>query len=136
MMLQSQPTHKRASTSDESFPLGLQGLWAISLKKTNVLGQDVDVPPIITTDYELEVVNQFMHLGSMISSDLTLYTEIDKRIGKATTTFCSPHVNVGELQAVKIKMAVYNACVISTLLYRSKTWTTCQTGEETKHFFT
>lgn len=87
MMLQSQPTHKRASNSDESFPLGLQGLGAISLKKTNVLRQNVDVPPIITTDYKLEVVNQFMHLGSMISSNLTLDTEIDKSIEKATTTF-------------------------------------------------
>ena len=37
----------------------------ISLKKTNVLGQDVDTPPvIIIVNYQLEVVHEFTYLGS------------------------------------------------------------------------
>ncbi|XP_047485900.1 uncharacterized protein LOC125036983 [Penaeus chinensis] len=60
---------------------------------------------ITIDDYELEVVYQFTYLGSTI----------DRRIGK-----------VAEL-TVKTKMAVYNACVLNTLLYSSETWTTYST---------
>ena len=39
----------------------------ISLKKTNMLAQDVDMPHVITIDnYELCVVHQFTYLGSTI----------------------------------------------------------------------
>ena len=42
---------------------------------------------IITIDeYELDVVEQFTYLGSTITDNLSLDTEIDKRIGKAATT--------------------------------------------------
>jgi len=59
----------------------------ISLKKTNVLGQDVDAPPVITiTNYQLEVVHEFTFLGSTITDNLSLDTELNKRIGKAATT--------------------------------------------------
>ena len=59
----------------------------ISLKKTNVLGQDVEAPPSITIDdYELEVVNQFTYLGSTVCSNLSLDAELNKRIGNAATT--------------------------------------------------
>ena len=58
----------------------------ISLKKTNVLGQDVDTSPVITIDnYELDVVHQFTDLGSTVSNNLSLDTEINQRIGKAAT---------------------------------------------------
>lgn len=99
----------------------------ISLKKTNVLGQGVEEPPSITIDdYELEVVNQFTYLGSTISSNLSLDTELDKRIGKAATTLARLTTRVWENSklSIKTKMAVYNACVLSTLLYGSETWTT------------
>ena len=40
----------------------------ISLKKTNVLGQDTPAPPVITIDnYELDVVHEFTYLGSTIT---------------------------------------------------------------------
>lgn len=59
----------------------------MSLKKTNVVGQDVDIPPVITIDNcKLELVNQFTYLGSTISDDLSLDAEIKKRMGKAATT--------------------------------------------------
>ena len=39
----------------------------ISLKKTNVLGQDTEAPPVITIDdYERDAVSQFTYLGSTI----------------------------------------------------------------------
>ena len=99
----------------------------ISLKKTNVLGQDTAAAPIITIDdYELDVVRQFTYLGSTMTDNLSLDTEIDKRIGKAATTLArlTNRVWTNRRLTAKTKMAVYNACVISTLLYGSETWTT------------
>ena len=59
----------------------------ISLKKTNVLGQDtMELSAITIDDYELDVAEQFTYLGSTITTNLSLDTEIDKRIGKAATT--------------------------------------------------
>ena len=56
----------------------------ISLKKTNILGQDVSSTPTISIgDYTLEVMEDFAYLGSTISSNISLDTELNKRIGKA-----------------------------------------------------
>ena len=99
----------------------------ISLKKTNILGQDIPAPPVITiNDYELKVVHQFMYLGSTITDNLSLDPEIDKRIGKAATTLAhlTSRVWTNPKLTMKTKMAVYNAYVLSTLLYGSETWTT------------
>ena len=50
----------------------------ISLKKTNVLGQDTEAPPVITIDdYELDAVCQFTYLGSTITDNL--WTQISTR---------------------------------------------------------
>ena len=99
----------------------------ISLKKANVMGQDVDTPPVITIDnYKLDVVHQFTYLGSTISDNLSLDAEINRRIGKAATTLgrLTTRVWKNPKLTVTTKMAVNNACIISTLLYGSKAWTT------------
>ena len=99
----------------------------ISLKKTNVLRQDTETPPVIAIDdYELDAVCQFTYLGSPITDNLSLDAEINKRIGNAASTLArlTARVRTSPMQYVKTKMAVYNACVISTLLYGSETWTT------------
>ena len=105
----------------------------ISLKKTNVLGQDILAPPVITIDdYELEVIHQFMYLGSTITNNLSLDPEINKRIRKAATplTCLTSRVWTNPKLKVKTKMAAYNACVLSTLFYGSKTWTMYALQEE------
>ena len=99
----------------------------ISLKKTNVLGQSTETPPSITIDdYKLDAVHQFTYLGSTITDNLSLDAEIDKRIGKAATTHArlTTRVWTSPKLTVKTKMAVDNACDISTLLYGSEAWTT------------
>ena len=74
----------------------------ISLKNTNVLGQDVDISPVITIDnYELNVVHQFTFLSSTIS-DLSTCVWENLKLTVAT------------------KIAVYETCIISTLLYGSE----------------
>ena len=104
----------------------------ISLKKTNVLGHDTEAPLVITIDnYELDAVCQFTNLGSTITDNLSLDAEIDKMIGKAASTLArlTTRVWTSPKLSAKTKMAVYNACVISTLLYGSETWTT-YSGQE------
>ena len=59
----------------------------ISLKKTNVMGQDMLSPPAITiNNFELDSIHQFTCLGSTLTDDFYLDTEIDKRVEKAATT--------------------------------------------------
>ena len=99
----------------------------ISLKKTNVLGQDtMELLAITIDDYEHDVVEQFTYLGSIITNNPSLETEIDKRIGKAATTLArlTSRVWTNTKLTVKTKMVVYKACVVSTLMYDSETWTT------------
>jgi hypothetical protein len=99
----------------------------ISLKKTNVMCQDVsEVPNISIEDYSLEVVQDFTYLGSTISNDLSLEAEINKRIGKAASSMSRLSTRVWENTKLttNTKIAVYNACVLSTLLYGSETWVT------------
>ena len=58
----------------------------ISLKKTNVMAQDADPPHISINNYELEVVSDFTYLGSTITDNFSLDVELNRRIGKASTT--------------------------------------------------
>ena len=97
----------------------------ISIKKTNIMGQSVPNAPHITiNNHELEVVKDFTYLGSTISSNLSLEAELSKRIGKASTTMARLSNRVWENSMLSIctKMKVYQACVLSTLLYSSEAW--------------
>ena len=48
----------------------------ISLKKTNVLGQNTYAPPVISIhDYELDAVCKFTYLGPTITDNLSLWTQ-------------------------------------------------------------
>ena len=59
----------------------------ISLKKTQIMGQDFDFPPAISiNENELAVTHDFVYLGSTISDTLSLDAELNRRIGKAATT--------------------------------------------------
>ena len=72
----------------------------ISLKKTQVMGQNVDVPPSINIhEYEFEDVHEFTNLGSTITDGLSLETELNRRIEKAATTFSTLTKRVDKQQA-------------------------------------
>jgi len=95
----------------------------ISLKKTEIMGQDVSEAPIINIgDYTLQVVEQFTYLGSTITSNLSLDPELNKRIGKAAAAMSKLTKRVWENNKLTTvtKVAVYRACVLSTLLYGSE----------------
>ena len=98
----------------------------ISLKKTQVLSQNPDItePQIHIGDTVLENVDTFTYLGSAVSHKLHLETELSRRIGKASSTMArlSKRVWENRLLTTRTKMKVYNACVLSTLLYGSECW--------------
>ena len=110
----------------------------ISLKKTNVLGQHtMELPAITIDDYELDVVEQFTYLDSTITDNLSLDTEIDKRIRKAATTLArlTSRVWTNPKLIMKTNMVVDNACVVGTLMYGSETWTTYARQEKRLNSF-
>ena len=77
----------------------------ISIKKTNVLGQNVSPAPSISIgDSSLEpcvrLVEEFTYLGSVISSSLNLDLELNGRIDKASSIMsASIQKSVGKYQA-------------------------------------
>ena len=110
----------------------------ISLKKTEVMGQDVsEVPHITIEDHTLGVTDTFTYLGSKISSNLSLDAELNARIGKAATTMSRLTKRVWENKklTIKTKVKVYQACVMSTLLYGSEAWTLYSSQERKLHAF-
>ena len=98
----------------------------ISIKKTNILAQGTEIIPDIKVNSEsLEVVGEFTYLGSTIAANLSLDSELNRRIGRASSTFAKLSHKVWENSklSIKTKIDVYKACVLSTLLYASETWT-------------
>ena len=66
-----------------------------------------------------------MYLGSTITDNLSIDSELNKRIGKAAMTLSKPTKRVWSNNKLSdhTKVNVYKACVISTLLYGSESWT-------------
>ena len=97
----------------------------------------MELPAITIDDYELDVVEQLTYLGSTITNNLSLDTEIDKRIGKAATTLArlTSRVWTNPKLTVKTKMVVYNARVVSTLMYGSDSWSTYARQEKRLNSF-
>ena len=90
------------------------------------MGQDVsDAPEIKIGDHTLGVTDSFTYLGSTITSNLCLDAEINTRIGKAASCMARLSKRVWENKKLttRTKAQVYQACVLSTLLYGSETWT-------------
>ena len=93
------------------------------------MAQDVDSPPNITIlEHELEFLHDFVYryFGSTISDTLALYSELNRRIGKAATTISSLTKRVWSDKKLtqNTKIQVYRAYVLSTLLYGRESLTT------------
>uniref|UniRef100_A0A5F8G352 Reverse transcriptase domain-containing protein n=1 Tax=Monodelphis domestica TaxID=13616 RepID=A0A5F8G352_MONDO len=102
----------------------------ISLSKTEVLfqpapGRPTNQPCITIDGTQLSNINTFKYLGSTIANDGSLNHEINARIQKASQALgrlrCKVLQHSGVSTAMKLK--VYNAVVLSSLLYGCETWT-------------
>ena len=93
----------------------------ISLKKTNMMAQDAESPPVITIENtQLEVVNSFTYLGSTVSDMLNLDTEISSRITKAAGVMAKLDKRVwnNSLLSERTKALVYQACVLHPVVWK------------------
>ncbi|KAL8565905.1 hypothetical protein ACOMHN_000482 [Nucella lapillus] len=98
----------------------------ISIKKTNVLGQDASPAPHISIgDCTPDAVEDPTYLGSTISSSLSLDIELNSRIGKAPAAMAHLSKRVWENSKLTIKMKtqVHQACALSTPPHGSESWT-------------
>ena len=113
----------RFAKADKAFGL------TISLKKTEVLFQkpprEAYTPPLITIDgYQLNAVEHFTYLGSVIANDATTTKDADNRIAKASSSFGLLQKRVWQNHSLRLstKIQVYRAAVLTTLLYGAETW--------------
>lgn len=102
----------------------------ISISKTEVLHQPVPrtsppTPNITIDGNSLKNTANFKYLGSIISSDGSLDQEVDLRIRKSSQALGRLRHKVLRQHNIKLstKLKVYNAVVLSSLLYGAETWT-------------
>ena len=63
--------------------LDLPSAW----QKTQVMGQDIkEISSLFIHNYKLEVIHEFVYLGSTITENLSIDSELNKRIGEAAMT--------------------------------------------------
>lgn len=80
------------------------------------------VAPVQVVGGEIEMVDHFPYLGSVISRDADVMEDVKRRIAKASKAFgClrGPVFN----NSIPTKRAVYIDIVLSVLLYGAETWT-------------
>ena len=87
------------------------------------IGKWSQTDKILIGNREVEVVDGFCYLGSLMTTDGSCDREVKARIGRANAAF-------GTLEKIwktngcslRIKLRLYEAIVLSTLLYGSETW--------------
>ena len=90
------------------------------------MGQDIkEIPSLFIHNYKLEVVREFVYMGSTVTDNPIIDSELNKRIEKVATKFSKLTKRVWSNNRLieHTKVNVYKVCVISTLLYGSESWT-------------
>ena len=102
----------------------------ISTKKTEVMyqpapGKPYQEPRITVKGQDLQAVEDFTYLGSTLSRVVNIDSEVKNRIAKASSAFGRLRENVWERRGLSLttKLKVYQAVVLTTLLYACETWT-------------
>ena len=101
----------------------------ISLKKTEVLYQPLPCvsysPPHISINgTNLNAMEHFTYLGSIISNYATISKDLDNRLSKASNSFGRLSKRVWKSHSLRLstKIQVYRAVVVPTLLCGAETW--------------
>ena len=82
-----------------------------------------DFRPLCVNGHSVENVQSFVYLGSMLFPDLRAGPEIDRRIASASRAFEALCCVFDDSHlSLKTKRMVYQACVVSVLLYRAECW--------------
>jgi hypothetical protein len=96
----------------------------IAKTKVMVFGRETAEKNITLNEIEIENVNEFIYLGSLLTWDNNCSKEIKRRIARAMGTlggfnkvWSSREIRLG------VKLNILKTCVFSTLLYAAETWT-------------
>ena len=102
----------------------IMSVLKISKKKTRTMSANhVNKNSIQLRGEDIEDVEQFTYLGSVVSRDGGTDQDIKSRIGKATAAFkILRPIWTSQVISVKIKLRIYNTNVKSILLYAGETW--------------
>ena len=102
----------------------------VSIEKTKFMAvgwgvTDSDLEPISVNGGTVEHVHEFPYLGSLIAEDGRIDREIDRRIANASKAFGALRQPVfcDKILSIHTKRKIYQACVLSVLLYGSECWT-------------
>ena len=102
---------------------------SLSIPKTKVMAvgrlvTEEDKQPLAVGDAEIESVKVFQYLGSQVDSSGRMMVDVDKRIAQASKAYGALKKAVFRDHDLTIstKRKVYQACVLSVLLYGSECW--------------
>ena len=114
--------HMQEKTSRLSTFAQQEGL-KISQKKTEVMMLNVSNLLPVTIDGDLTTTEEFTYLGSTVRHDGGAGSHIENRLSKARNAFrMLNNVWKSSHYSIKLKLRLYQSCVISTLLYGSECW--------------
>ena len=122
-LLSHTKAHIQEKTSKLNENAQLIGL-RINKKKSEVMTLNVPNPEGIQVDgQDLPITDEFTYLGSTVRNDGGTGKDIKNRLGKARNSFIMLN-NIWRSQqyGLRTKMKIYNACILSTLLYGSECW--------------
>jgi len=106
---------------EQSAQVGLN----ISREKMKAMGitQHSSPQPIAVAQGNIEYVERFTYLGSVISSDRDVEADINTRLAKAAAVFRRlDNVWRSRTLSLKIKLDLYTSLIVSTAIYASETW--------------
>ena len=122
-------THRRSCPASLNSEAGKTGL-NINTKKTEVMRiNNKKQDPITLHDEDLNEVEKFVYLGSVVNKDGGTDEDIKSRINKARHAFNTlcPIWNSSVL-SLHNKIRIFNTNVKSVLLYGSETWRTTKSN--------
>ena len=110
------------------FNVGAEFNLSISSKKTKYMvinDKGSTTPPISLGSSVIEKVDKFVYLGSEVANNSSISNEVRRRIGIALSTFSTLRLWLWKRREISLKTKVhmFNALVVSRLLYAAETWT-------------
>ena len=104
---------------------------------TGRLVEEEDLASIVLEGGEVEAVEEFPYLGSLVDSSGNMDADVSRRVAQASKAFGALRKAVFLDKDLKMstKKRVYNACVLSVLLYGAECWTPLKRHEKRLNTF-
>ena len=91
---------------------------------TGRLVKENDRTPVALEGGDIEMVDEFPYLGSVITSSGQMTVEVDKKVAQGSRAFeaLRKAVFIDKHLKISTKRIIYNACVMSVLFYGADCW--------------